>query len=136
MTKAAVKKEITLQDIADMIVGSEARLIKKLEKKIDDAVDTLAASTAKGFAAVDKELFEIKQDVSELKTDVAELKYDVSELKQDVSVLKNDVSQLKDDSKYFRVSLLDLSDRSISRSEFDYMSARVSRLEEKQRAKR
>lgn len=125
MKKEAVKKDITLQDLANMIAGTEARL----SDKIDEAVDSLAQSTARGFAAVDIRFDAVEADISELKNDV-------SELKNDVSMLKKDVSDLKDDNKYVRGMLLETGDRYVGRSEFEHLGVRVSRLEQKHKAKR
>lgn len=135
MKKVATEREITLKDLAILISGTENRLDAKIfgletrltqhvTDKIEEAVETLAVSTAKGFAAVDARFNSLEIDVSILKTDVSVLKTDVFELKKDMI-------DVKDDVLFLRHEALNIGDKYVPDSTFDHRVRTIVRSERK-----
>ena len=85
MNKTNIKKEMTLESVAgkvdiladkmDMLAGMITSVETNLGNKINGLqvdIESLALSTAKGFAEVGPDIRELKSDVSVLKEDVSE----------------------------------------------------------------
>ncbi len=74
------KKEITLNDIVDIIKASTSETIKTLEAKIESSNEALATTMQKQFLPLDQKIEIVKTDVAGLKTDVARIDKTVSNI--------------------------------------------------------
>jgi len=76
-----IKKEVTLEAIAELIKTSADENRKILETKIESSAGELAAMTQNHFLILEADVKGVKSDVSGLKIDVANLKYDMNEVR-------------------------------------------------------
>ncbi len=75
------KKEITLEDLAELIKSTE----KSLSAKIETSAEELAVMTQKHFLTLEADMKEIKTDVEVLKSDLGVVKNDVGEIKANMN---------------------------------------------------
>ena len=77
----AKKKEVTIDDLANIVKEGFAEADKRTDKKIDD----LAMMAQKGFLGMEEKFVKIEKGQKELKADIGEIKKDIKDVKVDLN---------------------------------------------------
>lgn len=82
------KKEITLEDIAELIKSSSKKTEKVLVEKIETSTDELAAMTQKQFLELGQKIEKVEIDIKEIKADTDDIKANINK-KVDIFIHKD-----------------------------------------------
>ncbi|HTH92974.1 MAG TPA: hypothetical protein VL576_00645 [Candidatus Paceibacterota bacterium] len=68
------EKEMTVAELAKLMINQFENLDKKLSRKINEKIDSLASATAKGFMEFTEFKYETRENFRKVRQDIFEIK--------------------------------------------------------------